>query len=120
MNFTSWLCCILLSLHTLTGTGLEPLVHVERELCPSRPLGAHGGPDNDPAQGSQGLATRLLSAVADRQQPGGMLIRRIVLGRGDNAPSASGEEGSLGLFPSVAADGLAIPHPPAAVTVLYL
>lgn len=83
MSFTSWLYCMLLSLHTLTGTGLKPSQHVKGELCPSPPLGAFGGSGSDPAQGSQGLAARLLSAVADRRQPGGMMICRIVLGRGE-------------------------------------
>lgn len=70
MRFTSWLYCMFLSLHPLTGTGLKPLQHMEGDLCPSPPLGAHGGSDRDPAQGTQGLAARFLSAVGDVQQPG--------------------------------------------------
>lgn len=75
MRFTSWLYCMLLSLHTLTGVELKPLQHVEGELCPSPPLGAHGGSGSDPAQGSQGLAARFLSAVGDRQRPGRLEAR---------------------------------------------
>lgn len=70
MSFASWLYCMPLALRTLTGMGLKPFKHVEGELCPSPPLGAHDGSGSDSAWGNQGLAARLLSAVADGWQPG--------------------------------------------------
>jgi len=72
MGLASGLYCMLWSLRTLPRTGLKPLQHVEGELCPLHFLGAHGGSGSDPALGSQGLAARLLRAVADRQQPGSL------------------------------------------------
>lgn len=79
MSLTSWLCCMLLSLHAVTGMGLKSLQHVKWKLCLHLPW-EHSGSVTDL---SQGAAARLLRVVGDRWQPGGMVIHGIVLGRGE-------------------------------------